>query len=201
MVAGSRINKNHKAHRYLSRELYDSDINNAPSLELPSTHTDSPIIFADRLQVEGKGSRLSPSSRVIPDDSPSPASSTYATSLYAAESGTYPTFHEGVGKASEDTECESNAPSSVVFCTTHPAIPEQEPRFAATSGNIVRTHSKSRSSTYPRSLHLLAHGHAQEFRGAYVLRDLKIVYFLTFGGSFCSRCESLYGHIMVCGFS
>ena len=149
IIAGIRMNKNHKAHRHLSRELYDGNFNYSPSLELSTTRSDLPvsrIIFPERYHVGQQESSLSVSSRVILDEPPSPASSSdFGASLCAADPGTN---LEDVGNVTENVGCESEseAPSSVVFNRSHLATPELEPelRDANTSRTIIRTHSKSK---------------------------------------------------------
>jgi hypothetical protein len=139
ILAGVRMNKNHKAHRRLSRELYNSNFNYSPSLELFTGQGNSPV---SHIILPDKVARLLPSGRVIPDEPPSPGlSATSTTSLFIADLVSYPAHPEGVGNAAEDAEChESRTPSSLDPNRSYSTMSEPGPHYAKTSGTIIRTH-------------------------------------------------------------
>jgi hypothetical protein len=194
------MNKNHKAHQRLSRELYDNYFNYSPSLELFTERGDSPvsrIILPDKYPEDG---RLSPSSRVIPDEPPSPGlSSTSTASLFIM--GPVPHPAEGVDNAAEDAGRDKNkTPSSVVPNASYSIMSEPMPRYAKTSGTIIHTHSRSR---FPMPLQIppfLKYVHPQRARRVHRLRNSGVACSLTFGVFYYFKCESLCSSVAVLFF-
>jgi hypothetical protein len=149
-VAGVRMNKNHKAHRNLARELYDSNFDYTTSLELSTTDSNPPvsrITLPRKHDADQREPYLSPSGRVIPNRPPSlTSSSTFAASIYAAEYETN-SMHpkDDADKARDADGCESDTPSSIVFNQPHSAVSAQQPRVHETQ---ARTQSPSKSSMH-----------------------------------------------------
>lgn len=196
ILAGVRMNKNHKAHRRLSRELYNSNFNYSPSLELFTGQGNSPV---SHIILPDKVARLLPSGRVIPDEPPSPGlSATSTTSLFIADLVSYPAHPEGVGNAAEDAEChESRTPSSLDPNRSYSTMSEPGPHYAKTSGTIIRTHSTSRFPMHLRIPPFLNHVRPQRAPRAHRLRNPGVACSMTSGAFYYFKCESLCNNVAV----